>query len=45
MKGVKALCDEYWAQVQNYLKATGYELAFLVNFGHYPKAEIERIVR
>lgn len=45
MKGVKALCDEHRAQVHNYLKATGYALAFLVNFGHYPKAEIERIVR
>ena len=32
------------AQVHNYLKATGYRLGLLVNFGHYPKVEYERIV-
>ena len=26
-------------------KATGHRLGFLVNFGHYPKLEYERIVR
>ncbi len=26
------------------LKATGYKLGLLVNFGHYPKVESERIV-
>jgi len=44
LKAVKELCNEHRAQVHNYLKATGYELGLLVNFGHYPKAEIERIV-
>ena len=44
IKAVKDLLDEHRAQVHNYLKATGYELGFLVNFGHYPKAQIERIV-
>lgn len=44
LKAVKELCDEHRAQVHNYLKATGHDLGFLVNFGHYPKAEIERIV-
>jgi len=44
IKAVKALADEHRAQVHNYLKATGFELGFLVNFGHFPKAEIERIV-
>ncbi|MEJ5377493.1 MAG: GxxExxY protein [bacterium] len=44
IKAVKELSDEHRAQVHNYLKATGYELGFLVNFGHYPKAQIERIV-
>jgi len=44
IKAVKDLADEHRAQVHNYLKATGYELGFLVNFGHYPKAQIERIV-
>ncbi|HEY6170472.1 MAG TPA: GxxExxY protein [Verrucomicrobiae bacterium] len=44
IKAVKELADEHRAQVQNYLKATGYQLGLLVNFGHYPKAEVERIV-
>jgi GxxExxY protein len=44
LKAVKELGNEHRAQVHNYLKATGLELGFLVNFGHYPKAEIERIV-
>jgi GxxExxY protein len=45
LKAVKQLDNEHRAQVHNYLKASGFELGFLVNFGHYPKAEIERIVR
>jgi len=44
LKAVKELADEHRAQVQNYLKATGMKLGLLVNFGHYPKAQIERIV-
>jgi GxxExxY protein len=43
LKAVKDLADEHRAQVQNYLKATGLQLGLLVNFGHYPKLEIERI--
>lgn len=45
IKAVKSLADEHRAQVQNYLKATGYKLAILANFGHYPQLEWERIVR
>ena len=45
LKAVKELCDEHRAQLHNYLKATGLRLGFLVNFGHYPKATIERIVK
>jgi GxxExxY protein len=45
LKAVKELAVEHRAQVHNYLKATGIELGLLVNFSHYPKAEIERIVR
>jgi GxxExxY protein len=43
LKAVTELADEHRAQVQNYLRATGYKLGLLVNFGHYPKVQIERI--
>ena len=45
IKAVKQLADEHRAQLHNYLKATGYRLGLLANFGHYPKLEDERIVR
>ena len=45
IKAVKELGNEHRAQLHNYLKATGLKLGFLVNFGHYPKATIERIVK
>jgi GxxExxY protein len=45
LKAVSALSDEHRAQLQNYLKATRLRLGLLVNFGHYPKVEIERIIR
>ncbi len=45
IKAVSELCDEHRAQVHNYLKATGFRLGLLVNFGHYPKLQYERIVR
>ena len=45
IKAVTKLSDEHRAQVHNYLKATGYKVGLLVNFGHYPKVEHERIVR
>jgi GxxExxY protein len=44
LKAVSQLIDEYRAQVHNYLKATGHRLGLLINFGHYPKVECERIV-
>lgn len=44
IKTVTALTDEHRSQVHNYLKATGFRLGLLVNFGHYPKVEYERIV-
>jgi len=43
IKAVKEITDEHRAQVQNYLKATGYKLGLIINFGHYPKVQIERI--
>lgn len=45
IKAVSAVTDEHRAQVHNYLKATGLRVALLVNFGHYPLVEHERIVR
>lgn len=45
IKAVTKLNDEHRAQVHNYLKATGHKVGLLVNFGHYPKVEHERIVR
>ena len=45
IKAIKELTDEHRAQVHNYLKATGFKLGLLVNFGHFPKLESERIVR
>ncbi len=45
MKAVKEVADEHRAQVHNYLKATGFKLGLLANFGHYPKLQSERIVR
>jgi GxxExxY protein len=44
LKAVSALADEHRAQVHNYLRATGHRLGLLVNFGHHPKVEWERIV-
>jgi GxxExxY protein len=45
IKAVSRFCDEYRTQVHNYLKATGYKLGLLVNFGQHPKVIYERIVR
>jgi GxxExxY protein len=45
LKAVSNLTDEQRAQLLNYLHATGFELGLLVNFGHYPKLEHERIAK
>lgn len=44
IKALKDTCDEHRAQLINYLKATKFRVGLLVNFGHYPKATIERFV-
>lgn len=45
IKALPEITDLHRAQLHNYLKATNYKLGLLVNFGHYPKVEWERIVR
>jgi GxxExxY protein len=45
IKAVSQLADEHRAQLHNYLKATNHRVGLLVNFGHYPKVEYERIIR
>jgi len=44
IKSVRELAKEHQAQVHNNLKASGSRLGVLVNFGHYPEVEYERIV-
>lgn len=45
LKAAERLVDEHRAQVLNYLHATGLRLGLLVNFGHQPKLEWQRLVR
>jgi hypothetical protein len=45
IKAVSKLADEHRAQLHNYLKAAGCRVGLLVNFGHFPLVEHERIVR
>ena len=45
LKALPHLLDEHRAQLLNYLHAAGFELGLLVNFGHYPKLEYERIAK
>ena len=44
IKAVSSLTDDHRAQLLNYLNATGFKVGLLVNFGHYPKLEYERMV-
>ena len=44
IKSVASLCDDHRAQLLNYLNATGLNVGLLVNFGHHPKMEYERMV-
>ena len=44
LKALTSIRPEHEAQVLNYLKATGLRLGLLVNFGHHPKATVQRII-
>lgn len=43
LKAISSIADEHRAQLLNNLHATKMQLGLLVNFGHYPKLEYERI--
>jgi GxxExxY protein len=45
LKAIKAIAPEHQAQILNYLKAIGLHLGLIINFGHYPKADIQRFAR
>jgi GxxExxY protein len=44
LKAVSALADEHRAQLLNCLNATGLDVGLLVNLGHFPGLEYERLV-
>lgn len=44
IKAIDRLTGRERAQMLNYLKAPGYKLGFLINFGNKEKIEIERVV-
>ena len=43
LKVAKGLDENHYAQCLNYLKATGFTICLLINFGK-PRAEIKRVV-
>jgi GxxExxY protein len=44
LKAVKDIIPDHEAQTFNYLKATRFRLGLITNFGHYPKAQVIRII-
>lgn len=42
IKAVETLHEKHRAQILNYLHSTGLKVGLLVNFGHFPRVEIER---
>ncbi|MCL2376274.1 MAG: GxxExxY protein [Defluviitaleaceae bacterium] len=44
IKAAKTIGPEHQAQLLNYLKATSMKLGLIVNFGAYPKAQIQRMI-
>jgi GxxExxY protein len=45
LKALTELNDAHRAQILNYLAATGHSLGLLINFGHHPRLQYERIIR
>lgn len=44
LKACSQLANEHKAQLINYIKARGFKLGMLVNFGHHPTVQIERYI-
>lgn len=44
LKATQNILPEHQSQVLNYLKATNMKLGLVVNFGHHPKVQIERLI-
>lgn len=44
IKAVNEIAPANEAQVFNYLRASGLRLGLLANFGHHPKATVQRVV-
>ena len=44
LKAVSSLGDEHRGQVLNYVRAGGFEVGLLINFGSYPRLQYERFV-
>ncbi|MDR0870974.1 MAG: GxxExxY protein [Planctomycetaceae bacterium] len=44
IKAVSDVAPEHKAQVLNYLRMSETRLGLLINFGHYPKATVDRIL-
>lgn len=44
LKALSNITGEHRAQLMNYLKITKIKLGFLINFGHFPEVEIQRMV-
>lgn len=43
LKSTQNITDQHRSQTLNYLKTTGFKLGLILNFGHYPLLQYERI--
>lgn len=44
LKATSVILDEHKSQVLNYLKATNFKVGLLINFGHFPLIQHERLI-